>query len=49
MSKEEEEEGLWIQSLLMPKSSLEWGVLEWVLNEKWVKKNLGSDPKNSLE
>src|SRR5439155_25962978 len=41
---EKEEEEIWKEICLVPKSSLDWAPVEWVLNSEWVKKNLGVDP-----
>ncbi|RIB06362.1 hypothetical protein C2G38_2217308 [Gigaspora rosea] len=40
----EEEEEIWKKVYSVPKSSLDWAMAEWVLNEEWVKKNPGVDP-----
>src|SRR5438132_9873676 len=40
----EEEEEIWKEVHSVPKSSLDWASVEWVLNPKWVEKNPGVDP-----
>ena len=40
----EEKEEIWKEVRSVPKSSLNWAPVEWVLNPKWVEKNLGVDP-----
>jgi predicted RNase H-like nuclease (RuvC/YqgF family) len=40
----EEEEEIWKEVRSVPKSSLDWAPVEWVLNQKWVAKNPGVDP-----
>ena len=41
---EGEEEEIWKEVRSVPKSSLDWAPVEWVLNPKWVEKNPGVDP-----
>ena len=43
----EEEEEIWKEVHSVPKSSLDWAPVEWVLNPKWVEKNPGVDPGSS--
>ena len=40
---EKEEEKIWKEIHSVPKSSLDWALVEWVLNPEWVKKNPGVD------
>ena len=40
----EEKEKIWEEVHSVPKSSLDWAPVEWVLNPKWVEKNPGVDP-----
>ena len=42
LGKEGEE--IWKEIHSVPKSSLDWALVEWVLNPEWVKKNLEVDP-----
>ena len=40
----EEKEEIWKKVRSVLKSSLDWAPVEWMLNSKWVEKNLGVDP-----
>ena len=42
LGKKEKE--IWKEVHSVPKSSLDWALVEWVLNKEWVKKNPGVDP-----
>ena len=44
-----EEEKIWKKIRSVPKSSLDWAPVEWVLNSEWVKKNPGVDPGSPLK
>src|SRR5438105_6882012 len=45
----EEKEEIWKEVHSVPKSSLDWALVEWVLNSKWVEKNPGVDPGSPLK
>ena len=46
---EKEEEEIWKEICLVPKSSLDQVLVEQVLNPEWVKKNLGVDSASLLK
>ena len=45
----EEEEEIWKEVRSVPKSSLDWAPVEWVLNPTWVEKNSGMDLGSPLK